>query len=128
MWIVYDIKSTFCNFFFLLWPNEVMVAHPDLMMTTHEYYLEIFLVFPYESAYGYRCHTTPFPSHLLIHVINPSLSKMPCICTLSIREDSQTVDVVGVTVIDLNAFSCHHPSSDTGIIATGEKLQVVQHS
>lgn len=49
-------------------------------------------------------------------------------CTLSVGEDGQTVDVVGVTVIDLNAFSRHHPASDAGVIATGEKLLAVQHS
>lgn len=94
-----------------------------LMKTT----LKFSLFSPYESTYDYSLSTS-FPSHMLIYVRNPSLLKMHCICTLSIGEDSQAVDVVGVTVIDLDAFSRHHPSSDAGVIATGEKLLVVQHS
>lgn len=72
--------------------------------------------------------TYTFLSHQLIPIANPSLLRKYHMCTLSIGEDSQTVDVVGVTVIDLNTFSCHHPSSDAGIVATGEKLGAVQHS
>lgn len=44
--------------------------------------------------------------------------------TLTIGEDGYAVDVVGVTVVDLDAFARHQPPSDTGVVAAGEKLCV----
>lgn len=37
--------------------------------------------------------------------------------TLTIGEDGDGVDVVGVAVIDLYTFPCHQPPSDTSVVA-----------
>lgn len=48
--------------------------------------------------------------------------------TLTIGEDSQAVNVVGVAVIDLYTFACHQPPSDTCVIAAREELSAADHS
>lgn len=49
------------------------------------------------------------------------------VITLSVRKDSKAVDIVSVTVVNLHAFTRHHPPSYTGVITAGEKLHVVYH-
>lgn len=49
------------------------------------------------------------------------------VITVSVRKDSKAVDIVSVTVVNLHAFTRHHPPSYTGVITAGEKLHVVYH-
>ena len=46
---------------------------------------------------------------------------------MSVGEDRQTVDVVGVTVVHLHTLSRHHPAPDAGVVTTGEELHITHH-